>query len=464
MPSVIRSLKRPFSPSLFFIYLCSILGTLAPSALPAQTTTELSRTTVETTLKNGLKVIIREDHRAPVALTQIWYGVGSSDESGNLLGLSHALEHMMFKGTRKVPDQEFTRLSRLYGGRVNASTFTNYTNYYQLYPKAYLPMALELEADRMTNLVLKQEDFEPEIKVVMEERRQRTDDNPRALAFERFKWIAYPTSHYRQPVIGYMKNLQKIQLSDLKNWYRDWYTPKNAILIIVGDVNVEATLKQVEKYFGAIPSRQVPERNDVIEFERAGYRHMELSLPVQINNLYMAWNVRSLKTAKNPQDAYALAIIQALLNNGISSRLQKHLVRDKKILTAVNASYEPYNRGDTVFSITALPAQGISFQQAQEAIQRELEQIKSEPVDAPELERVTANFVADLIYSQDDIAGQAKMMGNLEINGLSYRLLDELPQHYETVTPQDIQRVANAYFVKENLSTLYLSPLAKDSP
>lgn len=464
MPSVIRSLKRPFSPSLFFIYLCSILGTLAPFALPAQTTTELSRTTVETTLKNGLKVIIREDHRAPVALTQIWYGVGSSDESGNLLGLSHALEHMMFKGTRKVPDQEFTRLSRLYGGRVNASTFTNYTNYYQLYPKAYLPMALELEADRMTNLVLKQEDFEPEIKVVMEERRQRTDDNPRALAFERFKWITYPTSHYRQPVIGYMKNLQNIQLSDLKNWYRDWYTPNNAILIIVGDVNVETTLKQVEKYFAAIPSRQVPERNDVIEFERAGYRHMELSLPVQINNLYMAWNVRSLKTAKNPQDAYALAIIQALLNNGISSRLQKHLVRDQKILTAVNASYEPYNRGDTVFSITALPAQGISFQQAQEAIQRELEQIKSEPVNAPELERVTANFVADLIYSQDDIAGQAKMMGNLEINGLSYRLLDELPQHYETVTPQDIQRVANAYFVKENLSTLYLSPLAKDSP
>jgi len=260
-----------------------------------------------------------------------------------------------------------------------------------------------------------------------------------------------------------MKNLQNIQLNDLKNWYHNWYTPNNAILIIVGDVNVEATLKQVEKYFGSIPARKTPERNDVIEFDRPGYRHMELSLPVQINNLYMAWNVRSLKTAKNPQDAYALTIIQSLLDGSISSRLQNRLVRDKKILTAVSASYDPFNRGDTLFNITALPADGVSFQEAQEAIQKELDQLKTEAVDSNELERVITQFVSSLIYSQDDIAGQAKMIGNLEINGLSYRLLDKLPQHYETVTPQDIQRVANAYFVRENLSTLYLSPLPQDS-
>ena len=163
----------------------------------AETQSQLGRTTFETTLTNGLKVIIREDHRAPIAISQIWYAVGSSDESGNILGVSHALEHMMFKGTTKVPDNEFTRLSRIYGGRVNAATSSNYTNYYQLYPKAYLPMALELEADRMTHLVLRQSDFATEMNVVMEERRQRTDDNPRALAFERFKWLAFPTSHAR---------------------------------------------------------------------------------------------------------------------------------------------------------------------------------------------------------------------------------------------------------------------------
>ncbi len=424
----------------------------------AETRSELARTTFETTLKNGLKVIIREDHRSPMVMTQIWYGVGSSDESGNLLGISHVLEHMMFKGTSKVPNDEFTRLSRIYGGRVNASTFTNYTNYYQLYPKTYLPMALELEADRMSNLLLRQQDFDPEIKVVMEERRLRTDDNPRSLAFERFKWIAYPTSHYRQPVIGHMKNLQNIQLEDVKKWYRDWYTPNNAILIIVGDVDSENALLQVQKYFGDIPARKIPARNDVLEFDRVGYRHMELNLPVQVPNLFMAWNVRSLVTAKNPQDAYALTIIKNLLDSGISSRLQDRLVRDKKVLTAISVSYDPYSRGDSLLSISALPVDGVSLQEAEKAIQNEIDLLKTELIKPEEVERVTAKFVSNLVYSQDDIAGQTKMIGNLEINGLSFRLMDELPKHFETVTPQDIQRVANIYFSRDNLSTLYLSP------
>ncbi|MGA9699256.1 M16 family metallopeptidase [Acinetobacter sp. ANC 3781] len=435
-----------------------VLLSLQSGWLHAETRSELARTTFETTLKNGLKVIIREDHRSPMVMTQIWYGVGSSDESGNLLGISHVLEHMMFKGTNKVPNDEFTRLSRIYGGSVNASTFTNYTNYYQLYPKTYLPMALELEADRMSNLLLRQQDYDPEIKVVMEERRLRTDDNPRSLAFERFKWIAYPTSHYRQPVIGYMKNLQNIQLEDVKKWYRDWYTPNNAILIIVGDVDSESTLLQVQKYFGDIPGRKTPSRNDVLEFDRVGYRHMELNLPVQVPNLYMAWNVRSLVTAKNPQDAYALTIIKNLLDSGISSRLQDRLVRDKKILTAISVSYDPYSRGDNLLSISALPVEGVTLQEAEKAIQSEIDLLKTELIKPEEVERVTARFVANLIYSQDDIAGQTKMIGNLEINGLSFRLMDELPKHFETVSPQDIQRVANIYFTRDNLSTLYLSP------
>ena len=435
-----------------------VLLTLQSDLTQAETRSELARTTFETTLKNGLKVIIREDHRSPMVMTQIWYRVGSSDESGNLLGISHVLEHMMFKGTQKVPNDEFTRLSRMYGGRVNASTFTNYTNYYQLYPKTYLPMALELEADRMSNLLLRQQDFEPEIKVVMEERRLRTDDNPTALAFERFKWITYPTSHYRQPVIGYMKNLQNIQLEDVKKWYRDWYSPNNAILIIVGDVNAENALLQVQKYFADIPARKTPPRNDVLEFDHVGYRHMELNLPVKVPNLFMAWNVRSLPTAKNPQDAYALTIIKNILDSGISSRLQDRLVRDKKILTAVSVSYDPYSRGDSLVSISALPAEDVSLQEAEKAIQAEIELLKTELIKPEEVNRVTAKYVSNLVYSQDDIAGQTRMMGNLEINGLSFRLMDELPKHFETVSPQDIQRVANVYFSRDNLSTLYLSP------
>lgn len=319
-------------------------------------------------------------------------------------------------------------------------------------------MALELEADRMSNLLLRQQDFDPEIKVVMEERRLRTDDNPRSLAFERFKWITYPTSHYRQPVIGHMKNLQNLQLEDVKKWYRDWYSPNNALLVIVGDVDAEQTVLQVQKYFADIPARKTPPRNDVLEFDRIGYRHMELNFPVKVPNLFMAWNVRSLVTAKNPQDAYALTIIRNILDSGISSRLQDRLVRDKKILTAVSVSYDPYSRGDSLLSISALPVDGKSLSEAEQAIQTEIELLKTELIQAEEVERVTAKYVSNLIYSQDDIAGQARMIGNLEINGLNFRLMDELPKHFETVTPQDIQRVANAYFSRDNLSTLYLSP------
>ncbi|WP_436912720.1 M16 family metallopeptidase [Acinetobacter schindleri] len=456
---------RPIQFKRYMYSLGTILMCLSSSQLQAQTIekakSELTRSTFETTLKNGLKVIIREDHRAPMVMTQIWYKVGSADESGNTLGISHVLEHMMFKGTSKVPNDEFTRISRIYGGSINAATFTNYTNYYQLYPKAYFPMALELEADRMSNLLLRQQDFEPEIKVVMEERRQRTEDNPRSRAFERFKWISYPTSHYRQPVIGHMKTLNNIQLNDVKQWYKTWYTPNNAILVIVGDVESEQALLQVQKYFADTPSRATPQRNDVLEFEHLGYRHMEINTDVQVPNLYMTWNVKSLASAINPQDAYALTIIRSLLDSGISSRLQDRLVRDRKLLTSVSVSYDPYNRGDSLFSISALPANGISFEDAQKAIQAEVDALKTEDIPKHELERITTRFVSNLIYNQDSIAGQAKMIGNLEVNGLSYRLMDELPKYYENVSMSDIQRVANSYFIRENLSTLYLAPETK---
>lgn len=450
--------------SLSTITLLTCTTALITQQSAAENNSQLTRNTFESTLSNGLKVIIREDHRAPIVMSHIWYAVGSSDETGNLLGVSHSLEHMMFKGTDKVPNDEFTRLSRIYGGSVNAATFTNYTNYYQLYPKTYLPMALELEADRMTNLRLRQEDFETEIKVVMEERRQRTDDNPRALAAERFKWITYPTSYHRQPVIGHMKNLHNLQLSDLKQWYKTWYTPNNATLIIVGDVHAEDALVQVKKYFSDIPKRSIPQRNDVTEFDRVGYRHMEVSLPVQVPNLMMAWNTRSLATAKNPQDAYALTIIRSVLDGNISARLQNKLVREQKKLTAISVSYDPYNRGDSLFHISALPAENISLAAAEKAIQNEIDLLKKELIQPEELERVKSNFISNLIYSQDDIVGQARTMGNLEVNGLSYRLIDELPDHYETVTIQDLQRVAQIYFVRDNLSTLYLTPVSKDTP
>jgi len=217
-------------------------------------------------------------------------------------------------------------------------------------------------------------------------------------------------------------------------------------------------LLQVQKYFGDIPSQKQPSRNDVLEFERPGYRHLELSNNVQIPNLYMAWNVHSLSSAKNPQDAYVLNIIRNLLDSGISSRLQERLIRDKKILTTLSVSYDPYNRGDSLFSISAMPASGVSLTDAQKAIQAEIDLLKNELIDATEMDRIRTKFIANMIYNQDDIAGQAKTIGNLEVNDLSFRLMDELPRHYENVSPQDVQKVANTYFVRDNLTTMYLTP------
>lgn len=412
--------------------------------------------THETILPNGLKVIIREDHRAPVAMTQIWYKVGSTDETGDELGLSHALEHMMFKGTSKVPGEELSRISNKFGGVTNAFTSNNYTGYYQLYPAQYVPLALELEADRMQNLQLRQQDFEPEMRVIMEERRQRTDDSPKALAYEKFRWMAYPTSPLRQPIIGHMKNLQGLKLDSLKQWYQKWYTPNNAVLIIVGDVDPASTLNEVRRYFGDIPRRATPIRADVQEFQHVGERQMDISVPVQIPTLYMAWNVDSLKTADTPDPAYALALLQSVLDGGLSARFETRLIREQRLLASVSCDYDLFNRGGSLFTVNAVPEQGVSLEQARAAILAEIEKLKTEPITRDELERVKTSYLAELVYSQDSIEGQAQLIGALESSGLSYKLMDDIPAKMNNLSVPYLQQIAQQYLVPDNLSTMYL--------
>lgn len=412
--------------------------------------------THETILPNGLKVIIREDHRAPVAMTQIWYKVGSTDETGDELGLSHALEHMMFKGTSKVPGEELSRISNKFGGVTNAFTSNNYTGYYQLYPAQYVPLALELEADRMQNLQLRQQDFEPEMRVIMEERRQRTDDSPKAMAYEKFRWMAYPTSPLRQPIIGHMKNLQGLKLDSLKQWYQKWYTPNNAVLIIVGDVDPASTLNEVRRYFGDIPRRTTPIRADVQEFQHVGERQMDISVPVQIPTLYMAWNVDSLKTADTPDPAYALALLQSVLDGGLSARFETRLIREQRLLASVSCDYDLFNRGGSLFTVNAVPEQGVSLEQARAAILAEIEKLKTEPITRDELERVKTSYLAELVYSQDSIEGQAQLIGALESSGLSYKLMDDIPAKMNNLSVPYLQQIAQQYLVPDNLSTMYL--------
>lgn len=415
--------------------------------------------TIYHTLNNGLKVIIQPDHRAPLAMVQVWYQVGGADEPDDLLGISHVLEHMMFKGTVKVPDDQFKRINANFGGSLNALTNHNYTYYYQLFPKDYVALALELEADRMSNLHLRQQDFATEIEVVKEERRQRIEDNPQAQAFEHFRQIAYPSSRYRLPVIGYMQNLNQMNLSDVRKWYQTWYAPNNATVVIVGDVNPQQTLTQVQRYFGDIKSKQLPERNRLKESNQSGYRHEVKYASVHVPNLYMAWNVPSLATASSKNQAYVLDVLREVLDGGLSARIEKELVREQKIITTASANYEMLNRGDTIFSITAIPAEGVTLKQAEQAIIKLIDELKTSWIQPDELLRVQSSTLSKMIYAQDTLQGQAELIGKMQANNVNAKEVKNLYQKYDNIKAEDLQQVITQYFNDDNLASLYLLPM-----
>ena len=416
--------------------------------------------TNEFTLDNGLKVVVREDQRSPVVVAQVWYKIGSSYEQFGSTGLSHALEHMMFKGTPKVPTGEFSRLVSYLGGEDNAFTSDDYTAYYQLYSNTRLPLALELEADRMTNLTLDEAEFKQEIKVVMEERRQRTDDSPQGLAFERFQSVAMLTTPTRNPTIGWMSDLENMKIDDLRQWYKKWYAPNNATLVVVGDVETEEVKKLATHYFGKIPTQNLPSLTVPKELRAIGERQISLELPAKVANLYLGFNVPSLTSATNPKEAYALSMLLGVLDQGLSARLESRLVREKRILSAVSSSYRPFSRGDTLLTITAIPVEGYSLEQAKEAVLGEINALKTEAISNDELKKVYASIVADNVFSQDSISSQANQLGMMESLGLGWKTLDEYNTQLKTISTDDIRQAAQQWLVPANMTTLFLKPTA----
>ncbi len=423
--------------------------------------TAQASSTQEFTLDNGLKLVVREDHRAPVAVTQVWYKVGSSYEPAGKTGMSHALEHMMFKGTGKVPAGEFSRLVAWFGGTDNAFTTDDYTAYYQVYSSNRLPLALELEADRMVNLQMQPESFAQEIRVVMEERRQRTDDNPQSQALEKFQALAMFTTPHRTPTIGWMQDLENMKIEDLSAWYRQWYVPNNATLVVVGDVDPLQVKAQAEQFFGAIkPSATLPAMTVPREIPQPGRREMKLSVPAKVPALYMGFNVPSLTTAATPKDAYTLRMLLSILDGGLSARLESRLVREKRTLTAVSSNYNLMARGDTLFTLTAIPGEGLTMEEARDKILEELEALKTETITPEELERVYASVLAENVFRQDDIQEQANLIGMLESIGLGWKIMDTLPENLKAVTPDDIRESAKRWLVPANMTTLLLQPAA----
>ena len=417
-------------------------------------------------LDNGLTIIVKEDHRAPVVMTQIWYRVGSTDEPLDKGGISHLLEHMMFKGTADVSSDDFERLIAKFGGVNNAFTSYDYTGYYELFPANRLPLALELEADRMINLRFDDKAFAKEHQVVMEERRQRTDDNPLAKAYEAFRLLSLPDSPKGESVIGPMSELESITLPELKDWYKTWYAPNNATLVIVGDVNPAEVLTQVKRYFEDLPASKIPERPTVRQQGFRGYQQVSSEQAVQVPVLLMGYNVPSLLTAAptNEKQAYALSLAQDVLDGGLSARLESRLIREQGLLTSVGTSYDLLDRGDGLFLIQATPREGVSLEQAQQAITAEINKLGTDPIADDEISRAKTNTVTGLVYAQDSMEGQAQIIGALQSIGLDDSLLATFPAKLDSVTVADIQTASKKYLVKDNLTVMYVVPPTEKAP
>jgi zinc protease len=286
------------------LYLVLITGLLAISSAWAS-----DNTVHEYKLNNGLKLFVKEDHRAPVIVTEVWYKIGSSYEPNGLTGVSHALEHMMFKGTPKYPDGKLMRIIAENGGQQNAFTSYDFTAYYEELAKEKLPLSLKLEADRMRNLSLNKSDFDSEIKVVQEERKLRIDNSPRAKTYERFFATAHSAVPYNQPIIGWQTDLESMTVDNARDWYKTWYAPNNANLVVVGDVNPDEVYKLTEKYFGSLKPSILPEVKPHKSLEPVGTRKVEVNVPAELPMLLMGYNVPSIVTAEDKQDAYALEVL-----------------------------------------------------------------------------------------------------------------------------------------------------------
>src|SRR5690554_3075070 len=299
------------------------------------------------------------------------------------------------------------------------------------------------------------------MEVIKEERRLRVEDNPSSLAYERFLSQAYMASPYGQPVIGWMHDLDRLTVGDMREWYDRYYQPSNAILVIVGDVQLEQVRELVERYFAPLPDKPAPDARAPLELPGGAERQLTLRLPVQMPSLLMGFNVPSLPTAEQAWEVHALRLLSAVLDGGYSARLASHLERGQAIATSASADYDGHARGDTLFLLTGIPNQvrDISLEQLEQALWQQIEQLKQTPPSAEELNRVQAQMTAQLVYAQDSISHQANQIGMLESIGLPWALLDEDIAALQSVTPEQISEVARRYLVAERLTRAHVLPM-----
>lgn len=410
-------------------------------------------------LKNGLRLIVQEDHRSPVVVQQVWYRAGAIDEVNGKSGVAHVLEHMMFKGTRKIKPGQFSRIIAAAGGRENAFTGQDYTAYYQQLEKSQLPLAMKLEADRMANLQLTDAEFSKEIKVVMEERRWRTEDKPAGMLNEAFNAAAYVAHPYGRPIVGWMNDLENMTAADAREWYHTWYTPNNAVLVIAGDVNARDVYKLAQKYYGPIKAHPLPTRKPQREPEQKGERRVVVKAPAKLPSLQMGFHVPALRDPDHDWEPYALEILAGVLDGNSSARLNQNLVREQRIAVDVGAGYDLIQRSpDSMFELEGTPSEGKTVDELEAALMQEVERIKESGVTDEELQRVKAQVIAADVYERDSTFYQSMQIGRLEVSGFSWRILKDYPAKLSAVTAQQVQEVARKYLNRDNLTVATLDP------
>jgi zinc protease len=410
-------------------------------------------------LKNGMKIVVKEDHRAPTVAHMVWYRIGATDEVNGTTGVAHALEHMMFKGTKTLKPGEFSKQVAALGGRENAFTNKDYTAYYQQIEKSKLEKVMALEADRMANLVFDKDEFSREIRVVMEERRWRTDDQPIPLVYEALNATAFNAHPYHHPVVGWMSDLLNMTVQDAKAWYDRYYAPNNATMVVTGDVDAKRVRALAEKYFGGIPRKNLPVTKPQDEPPQHGIRRLTVKAPAENPYVVLAFKAPTLRDVEKDTDSHALDVLAAVLDGYDNARLTAKLVRTDRVANSVGAGYSNVARGPVLFLLDGTPANGTTTEQLEKLLRAEVERIAREGVSEQELKRVKAQLIAGQIYKRDSIFGQAMEIGVMEMSGLSHKDIDRIIEKVSAVTAEQVQAVAQKYFGDDALTVATLVPL-----
>ncbi len=437
--------------------LCLIVVAGASAQAPAATQ-QLAVT--EATLDNGLRVLVQDDPRNPIVAVQVFYRVGSRDERPGATGLAHFLEHMMFKGTPAFGRGEIARLIEEHGGRDNAYTTKDLTSYYTNIAADRLDLVLRIEADRMRNLLLDAAEIDSERKVVTEERRMRSEDDPAGLVYEAMNSLAFKAHPYRWPIIGWMSDIARINRAELRAFYDTYYVPNNAILVIAGDVRAPAALALARRHFagirrGAAPPPVTAVEPPALDERRLVVRREQAKLPV----VNIAWHVPNHTSA----DAPALELLSTVLSSGRASRLYRKLVYEKRMVLGAGGDYSYFSLDPSLFWFYASPLPGQAPEAVEQALLAEIEQLKQEAVPEEELARARNQIEASFVWQQDSVFSRASVLGRFEMLG-SWRLLDDYLPKLRAVTAADLQRVARTYFALDRKNVSILLPAEPAAP